>query len=343
MAKTYHLFILIVFLLYPSFVQLQSSDNKDTSATLHPVSSPKTSPQEKQKPIYFFYDDKDKRSSTLTKLIQKSIQEKNLQHSINFSLLSKQQKIFNDALVITIGEKAFTQALKWSNHKEASFDILSIFISSKKYPTLLKLKKETNTNQISAIFHDAPLLRQILLFKEILPTGKKIGLLIQSQEESMAKQLSEQAKDLNISLSYEVIDDISQLRRALLRLISSTDAIIAHENATIYNRNLIKSILLTLYRHKKFLIGSNKQFVKAGSIASTYVSPQQLIQDLIEEIGDYNMRNFTLFPPRFSKHFSIAFNEDIANSLNLPIINNKKVKNALQTIERYSGNTLSYE
>src|SRR6185436_13015887 len=77
------------------------------------------------------------------------------------------------------------------------------------------------------------------------------------------------------ALSIEGKPDWAKL---LSQLMIENDMLLAVDDADIYNRDTIRSILLTTYRRGKILIGPTRPFVTAGSLASTYTSSEQFLQ-----------------------------------------------------------------
>ncbi len=246
---------------------------------------------------------------------------------------------FDAPLVVTIGEKALNKVLA-SNYNGS---VLATLISPEQYNKAKKLNNKTQAKFISAIFHESSPIRQLLLFKEILPTGKRVGFLISAKEKESFDELKKFAYKVNLILEHEVVDSPQNLSKSLLRLINRSDAIIATNNPNIYNRSTIKSILLTLYRHNKFLIGSNKRFIKPGSVATTYTSLQHLLDEVVDEVNYFFKFNQKLHSAKYSQRFDIAFNKEVAHSLNLTVKENSHYIDAIQAAEISLGESAVYE
>ncbi|PWK50076.1 ABC transporter substrate-binding protein [Pleionea mediterranea] len=241
-------------------------------------------------------------------------------------------------LLITSGKYALTRALVAGYNKP----ILAVLINSTDFRAIQKKHPKLSKN-VSAIFHQAPLIRQLLLFKEIYPNGKRVGLLLSPHEVHLIDALKSIALKLDLVVEYEVINDNEELSKKLLKLISRSDAIIATKNNTIYNRSTIKSILLTLYRHNKFLIGADQNFIRPGSIATTYTSLQQLISEVIDTTQYFYNNNKKLPATHFSQRFDVVFNQEVARSLNINIKGNSHYTDLIQAIELNMGEVEIYE
>jgi hypothetical protein len=254
--------------------------------------------------------------------------------------------MLNTPLVIALGK----EALEYLLNSDYQGHILTALIDVKEFELLIEQyqtqKRAQNQKQsqrhIGAVFHEASLIRQLLLFKEIKPTAKSVGLLISSDEKQYLNELRSIASKLNLRIESEVVNNTSDLSHDLVQLIHRSDAIIATSNSSIYNRSTIKSILLSLYRYNKFLIGSNKHFIRAGSVATTYTSTQQLLDELVNEVS-YFFETQKLHPPHFSQDFLVAFNKDVAHSLNLSIKEEQYYIDAIKAGEINLGKKGVYE
>lgn len=188
------------------------------------------------------------------------------------------------------------------------------------------------SQKTSAIFHEAPVLRQILLFKEISPAGKRVGMLFSPEESYRIEALKNLAIKLNLLFEYEIVENEEELTYDLIKLIKRSDAIIATKNSTIYNRSTIKSILLTLYRHNKFLIGADLSFIRAGSVATTHTTMQQLVNEVTNDV-EFFLKNKRLPESHFSGQFNVKFNEEVARSLNLTVRQESHYTDIIQAAE----------
>lgn len=244
--------------------------------------------------------------------------------------------IGNDALIITVGEDALTKAIRL--YRKAPK--LATLISPLEYEFITT---KQNSENVSAIFHQAPVMRQMLLFKELYPTGRRIGILLSPRERNKVDVLKNIAFKLNLILEYEIVTESDNLSKALLKVINRSDALIATNSRSIYNRSTIKSILLTLYRHNKFLLGADKNFIKPGSVATTYTSMQQLVDETTDIVNLFFQRNQTLPKPSFSKRFNVEFNKDVARSLNLEIKPDDHYTDVIQATELNFGSSEMYE
>jgi len=300
------------------------------------VISAQPSTSNRNQSVIILSDDDRAVSKTLAKHLATNLQLLSNQFSI--SIINEKQLPITDnhSLVVTIGIVPLKKVIA-SGYKGK---ILATLIAPLDYENLTR---DIPPTQSSAIYHQAPILRQMLLFKELYPKGRRLGILLTPDEQDKIKLLSELAFKLNLILEYEVVAEEESLSKSLLKLINRTDAVIATNNAKIYNRNTIKSILLTLYRHNKFLLGADKNFIKPGSVATTYTSMQQLLDELVDSINFYFVHGNKLPETHFSKRFGVSFNVDVARSLNLDVKAESHYTDIIQATEINFGEAAIYE
>lgn len=94
--------------------------------------------------------------------------------------------------------------------------------------------------------------------------------------------------------------------------------LLAVDDFLLYNRDTIRSILLTTYRHGKVVIGPSQAFVNAGSLASCYTTMEQFLRQLHGSV-EFWLRSGSLPAPAHGTHYRIAINRQVATSLGLDI------------------------
>ncbi|WP_144395014.1 ABC transporter substrate-binding protein [Pleionea sediminis] len=276
-------------------------------------------------------------SQTFATRLTKSIALPSQRYQVTRTTLDNSQLTLKAPLAIAVGKEALVFLLN-SNYRGS---VLATLLSASEYQKITKENPNPDI-RLSGVFHQAPLSRQILLFKEFYPSGKRIGILLTPNEEHLIKDIKDFTIKLNLILEYEIVRDEAELTLNLIKLIKRSDAIIATKNESIYNRSTIKTILLTLYRHNKFLIGADKSFVRAGSVATTYTSMQNLLDEVTGDIARF-FENKQLPNTHYSDQFSVEFNEQVARSLNLNIRDNSHYVDVIQASEINLGDGKFYE
>lgn len=230
-----------------------------------------------------------------------------------------------DTLLIAIGDDMLDWVVSPENTYAAS---LCFYVSSSSYAQLPgKIAK-------TALFRDQPLLRQLQLARTLLPDARD-ALVIHSQPLfSDAASAAQQYADFKLHV-YQV-DASQDWAKPLSRWVSENDVLIGIEDSDIYNRSTIRSVLLTTYRHGKVLIGPNRGFVGAGSLASTYTSPEQYLLQLQAMVQSWQ-DNRVLPPAQYPNLYQININRQVANSLGLKLPDDQVLLRTLQNQQRQIG------
>lgn len=216
----------------------------------------------------------------------------------------------DNRLVITIGPSAFSRVRQ--TDRDAS--ILAVLVER----AFIQGYISRFPGQIGAVYYDVPLIRQALTGKAILPQATNIALLASTASAERYEPLLDQLSAYNLNARIFIADTEDQLIPTLNRALSYGDFLLAGPDSTIYNPRNIKHILLTAYRRNKILIGPSQGYVKAGSLASSYI-PFAIIADqasaqLLEflETGHFPA-------PEYPDEYRVEVNEQVAKSLNIPL------------------------
>lgn len=215
-----------------------------------------------------------------------------------------------NGLVILIGE----DLLPWGASKNNPYkQILNFYISSTAYKNTLFATANT------ALFRDQPLTRQLKLAKVLLPNAHRAMVIHDADLYSQSGMPVKNSNSHN-SLSFEIkhVNHAEDWAKLLSQWMTENDVLIGVDDKEIYNRDTIRSILLTTYRHGKVLIGPTRSFVAAGSLASAYTSPEQYLTQLQNMVREWLLTQ-TLPAPQFPDLYSIIVNRQVATSLGLQL------------------------
>jgi hypothetical protein len=221
-------------------------------------------------------------------------------------------------LLIIIGD----DFLDWSISKENPYNTtLYFYINSSSYSTL------NNRALNSALFRDQPISRQLQLARLLLPNLHRAIVIHNAPlyPEDALKPLGTNASTVDIR-HVNIDEDWAKL---LSLWMSDHDVLIGVEDKNLYTRETIRSILLTTYRHGKVLIGPSRGFVAAGSLASTYTSPEQYLQQLQQMVRIW-LDTRVLPKPQFPRAYQISVNRQVANSLDLSLPDDEVLLKQLQ-------------
>ena len=175
--------------------------------------------------------------------------------------------------------------------------------------------------------------RQLNLIRLINPAFKNIGIIVTEQSETHLQALKKVANDSQLTIN-EFITSSTNVRYQIADVSKSSDIILAIADTKIYNAASLPQILLTSYRYGTPILGFSKGFIKAGAIAGTVSSLEQLTSHLAESILDFNNphslnTNNVIYP----KYFDVITNRNVAKSLNLHFSSDNELKQQLITYE----------
>ena len=212
-------------------------------------------------------------------------------------------------IIITLGSKAFSKVWNLVNNES----IFSLLVSQEKIRRVLAESK--NTNKLSGLYLEQSIARQVELAQHLIPGIRSIGFLTTPDNKPA---LDRQLEAIKSQLSFDIkqVNDQSSLASSLSYLVRNNELLIALSEPKIYNRSSLKNILLSSYRNNVPLIGLNKAFVDAGSLAAVYSDIEQFSKETTEIMSTAS-RSRSLPDINYSKYFNIAINQKVARSLGL--------------------------
>lgn len=191
--------------------------------------------------------------------------------------------------------------------------------------------------RLSALFRDQPLERQLHLAELLLPEQARFALLYGSDGPPLQLR---RLTDAGQPITAVDISGRSDWPRAISELMVNHSALIAIDDDRLYNRDTIRSVLLTTYRHGRVVIGPSRPFVNAGSLASAYTASDEYLNQLTDMVLRF-LRERRLPPPQYPKVFRVAVNQQVASSLGLKIPDEDELTERLRYLDRQLGQECS--
>lgn len=218
-------------------------------------------------------------------------------------------------------------SLEWRLSASAGPPTLVLRINRLQAHQYLDEQRATN---LTLIWRDPPLARQLRLIHQLLPKARQIGVLFGKDSQFMLNDLrhAATAQGMRImSQSWDATED----SRPLQSLLKRSDVLLGLNDPQLYNTLTMKNLLLSAYADRQALIGPTASFVKAGSLASTYSDQTDWINTLNELLEQAPQRwPRALYP----NHFKVMSNPQVARSLGLPPINEAALAASLAEGER---------
>lgn len=213
-------------------------------------------------------------------------------------------------LSIAIGNKACRKVTN-TRHPRLCIGVTKYFFETE-FPNYRK-----NTIKTYGIYFDPPLRRQLMVVKRVFPHLQRFSVLC-SQKNSACPHQPDYSP-VTIYRRNEGRNIIYQIKK----MLSETDALIAIPDREVFNRKQLHAILLTAYRLKKPIIGYSNEYVRAGSLISTYSTPAMLGMHTAEFLERFFSHQQSQLPHlQSTKYFSVIINRSIAESLNMKIKGN---------------------
>jgi putative ABC transport system substrate-binding protein len=231
-------------------------------------------------------------------------------------------------IIVSIGLSATREAVSLNTNAP----ILATLVPRQSFERLVDEANRTieAKSKIGALFLDTHPEQELLLAKVILGTKKKISLLTSNPDSSHIKQIKSLGKKHKLNLSINTISPNGNLIKELSAILPSSDALFATPDPLIFNRRTAKSILLTAYRYRVPVIGYSQSYVKAGSLAAVYSTPDQIAKYASEII--INTVNGNPVGRHYPKYFSVSVNKHVAHSLGIHVPDESIIKMKIQSM-----------
>ncbi|HEX5612701.1 MAG TPA: ABC transporter substrate binding protein [Burkholderiales bacterium] len=233
------------------------------------------------------------------------------------------------AAVVTLGARAFQAALASAQRVQ----IVAALIPRAAYEQELKRASRSANAPPTAVFLDQPLGRQLDLVRIVLPSPKRIGLLVSPATEKLVRPMESAARLRGLVIVHESVADPSRISPSLVHVLEGSDVLLALPDPSIYNAGTIHNILLTSLRMRRPLIGFSEAYVRAGALAAVYSRPQQAGRQAAEIVAR-TIGGAALPPPQDPQAFAVRVNHVLAQSLGLAIPAEEVIHEMLQRMER---------
>ncbi|MGL1834155.1 ABC transporter substrate-binding protein [Rhodocyclaceae bacterium SMB388] len=213
-------------------------------------------------------------------------------------------------IVVTVG----SVAAKAVRQHAPPVPVLNAFIPRDSYLALGQ--KHPAPEQVSAIFMDQPVARQIALIAEALPDWRILALIYGPGTSALASEITVAAQRDGFDVRATPIDSDRELYQAMQRTLSQPAVLIAVPDRSVYNSHTIQNILLTSYRYRSPLIGFSPAYVRAGALLAIYATPEQIGKQAADAVSDV-LNGLALPPPAYPVRFEVDINATVGRSLSI--------------------------
>lgn len=245
-----------------------------------------------------------------------------------YNTRSTQTRTLNDyQLVITVGSRT-CKALLDSDHNGA---MLSLLIPENLAQGLAQL--HPHKNKWHSLLLDQPLERHFHLISALLGEQTDTGLILGTLSETLQADYQKAANRTGHPLQIETVQQTEQLTEAIKSLSQRSDVLLMSADPEIYNKNTIRSILLSSYRHRLPVIGFSKSLTHAGAIAAIYSEPEQISQQAAR-ISRQILNGESTKKIYSPDDFSVSLNYQVARSLGYRFSDENSIIQSVKSYEK---------
>lgn len=258
--------------------------------------------------------------SALTNAFVSALRQALPTHQVT-ALTPDQQLAQSAEIVITMGRNR----LAWRQRNPAPQPTIATYIPLESAPDASSLGPNVHV----LLANPAPA-RQVALAKLLLPGAGRLGVLISQSKAGQLPAWTEAASNAQRTLNAVTIPDNGNLSRSLADVIVDSDVLLGTDDSTIYNADNLKTILLTSYSRNKVLIGPSAPFIEAGSLSTTYSSPEDMARSAAHLITQGLPAEALSYP----RYFSVLSNTQVARSLGIPLPDDATLARRLAELEQ---------
>lgn len=227
-----------------------------------------------------------------------------------------------DTRLILIGP----QLLDWRQKSLDGPPSLILQVSRVQARQILHKRQPLN---ITLLWSDPPIARQLNLIRELLPQAQRIGVLYGNDSSFLVNEIRQAAAGHELQISAQFWPN-SNDTRPLHRVLDHSDVLFGLDDAQLYNSSTIKTLLLSSYGRRIPLIGPTAAFIRAGSLASTYSNQE----DWLKSINQLLDRDPLSWPASiYPESFQIMRNLQVGRSLGISLGDKHALVNRLQHLE----------
>ena len=218
-------------------------------------------------------------------------------------------------LIVTLGFEA-AQALVSSDVRTP---VLSALLPRSSFERVLRASGRKVSSQLSAIYLDQPLSRQVALIRLALPSVRRIGVLWGTESLIHAPSLRSLAPSSGFQFVEANVIASEPLFPGLKRVLDDSEVLLALADPTVYNSNTIQNVLLASFRARVPVLAFSPAYVRAGALLALYVTPTQVGQQVASVVRGVLQGKALPSSPAYAQNFSVAVNGHVARSLGLAL------------------------
>lgn len=216
-------------------------------------------------------------------------------------------------LVITLGRDALKQVLA----HDVRVPVLAAMIPRSVFERMVS-EAARKPPQLTALYLDHPLGRQLDLLTLALPGARRVGVLWGVDSVSNQRNLTAAAQARGLELVNGMVGADGSMFAGLKAALDDADVMLAVADPQVFNSTNISNILLTTYRARIPVLAFSPAYVKAGALLSLHTTSSQIGVQTAAMVRAV-VQGGTLPPPQYPLDYVVGVNEYVARSLGLTV------------------------
>jgi putative tryptophan/tyrosine transport system substrate-binding protein len=219
-------------------------------------------------------------------------------------------------LWLALGTQACSALVKRSHQAP----VLCALLPRLSFEQVLRDNARQASPQLSALYLNHPVSRQLELLQLALPKARRVGVLwgpesvLRDRQQGLAAAASERGLQL---VSAHMANN-EPVFKGLKRVLEDADVLLALPDTQVFNSGNIQNILLTSFRAKIPMLAFSPAYVRAGALLGLYATPRQIGQQA-GVMARGVLQGLPLGLPEYPNEFTVSVNENVAHALGLSL------------------------
>lgn len=234
-------------------------------------------------------------------------------------------------LVITLGLRALQRVLA----EPGSTPVWALLVPRAEFDLISAKHPNAKRRQLSALYLDQPLPRQIQMLMAALPTTKRLGVLVGRSDTHVAAAIREAAGAHALDVSIERISRADDAVALLADLRGRIEVLLLVPDPQVMSRSMLQPLLLETYRLRLPVVAYSTHLIGAGAMLALYTPPGKLGQEAGQRLRHARRNGGLQLPPSaYPDSFDVAVNRSVALSLGIRVPTGDLIR---QRMDRNAG------
>lgn len=219
-------------------------------------------------------------------------------------------------VVVALGVRALQYALS----RQDNAPLLAVLVPAQAFTNLTSQSTGSIHRQISALYLDQPISRQLRLIRIAMPQARRIGILVSPGTEERSIDLRKAGQLAGMDIDVRTVRNQEQLFSSLDDLSGNVDTLLLLPDPTIVNGDILKILFVKAYRQGLPIVAYSPGLVQAGALLGLHATPAQLGAEAGKWLREMPLdKGVRLAAPRYPKSFTVDVNRSVARSLEFKI------------------------